>query len=48
MTVGSTTANHDKYIIDGEKISIHSLNNSNYSDNDDERFILDDIFKKYK
>ena len=48
MAVGSPTATHGKYIIDDDDISIHLSNNSDYSDNDDEEFILDDIFKRSK
>ena len=44
MDVGSTIATHGKCIIDDDDISIHLSNNSNYSDNDDEELILDDIF----
>ena len=35
MVVDSTTATHGKYNIDDDDISIHSSNNSDYSDNDD-------------
>ena len=41
---GSTTATRDNYIIDDDNISIDSSNNSDYSDNDEDEFIIDDIY----
>ena len=48
IAVGSTTASHGNYIVDENHISIHSSYNSDYSENDEDKFIMDNIYKKSK
>ena len=48
MALSSTISSDGKYIVDDNKISIDLSNNSDYSNNDDEGFIIGDIFKKSK
>ena len=46
IAVGSTTSIDSRYIVDDNKISVYSSNNSDYSDNDEDGFIINDMFEK--
>ena len=46
MDVGSTTVNNGKYIFVDGKTSLDESYNSDYSDNDDEGFIIDYVYQK--
>ena len=46
MDVGLTTSNNGKFIFDDGKSSIDKSENSDYSDTDDEVFIIENIIKK--
>ena len=46
VDVGSTTATNGKYIVNDINISINSSNNSDFYDNSDDGFIIDNIYLK--